>query len=90
MDNWTKLKTLYVKDHASKEYLATPERRLNATEALESLLKQRLPQFIKQPKFLKQLPKEEFKQMVRDKKGSNLSSAEISVINGLYKFLPEL
>ena len=90
MDNWTKLKTFYVKDHTAKGYLATPERRLNAVDALERLLKQHLPQFIKQPKFLKQIPKEEFVQMVQDKKGSNLSSAEKSVINGLYKFLPEL
>ena len=29
-------------------------------------------------------------QMVKDKKGSVLNSAEKSVINGLYKFLPEL
>lgn len=90
MDNWIKLKKLYVDNHNSKDYLATPDRRLNAADALEKLLKQQLPQFVKQPKFLKQIPKEDFVKMVHEKKGSNLSSAEKSVINGLYKFMPEL
>ncbi len=90
MDNWTKLKKLYVDDHRSKEYLTTPERRLNAVDALEKVLKQQLLQFVKQPKFLKQMPKDSFMKMVQEKKGSNLSIAEKSVINGLYRFLPEL
>ena len=90
MDNWTKLKNLYVKDHLSKDYLATPERRLNATEAMEKLFQQHFPYILKQPKFLRQIPKDQFTKEVQFKKGSNLSSAEKSVINGLYKFLPEL
>ena len=90
MDNWIKLKNLYLKDNKGKDNLASAERRLNAADTLEMLLKQQFPQFIKQPKFLKQIPKEEFMQMVMLKKGSNLSSSEKSVINGLYKFLPEL
>ncbi len=90
MDNWTKLKKLYVNDHNAKDYLVSPERRLNAIESLEKLLNQYLPEFIKQPKFLRQIPKEEFMQKVKDRKGSILSGAEKSVINGLYKFLPEL
>jgi len=89
-DNWTKLKNLYVSDHLSKGDLATPQRRLDAIEAIEKILQQYLPQFIKQQKFLKKIPKDEFMQMVRDKKGAKLSGADKSVINGLYKFLPEL
>ncbi len=90
MNNWTKLKNLYVKDHLSKDYLATPGRRLNAIEAMEKLLQQHFPHIIKQPKFLRQIPKDQFMREVQLKKGSNLSSAEKSVINGLYKFLSEL
>ena len=90
MDNWTKLKNLYVKDHLSKDYLATPERRLNATEVMEKLFQQHFPHIIKQPKFLKQIPKDQFMREVQLKKGSDLSSAEKSVINGFYKFLSEL
>lgn len=90
MDNWTKLKKFYVKDHASKEYLVSPQTRLFAVESLEKLFKQHFPHIISQPKFLKQIPKEDFMNEVKLKKGSNLSGSEESVINGLYKFLPEL
>jgi hypothetical protein len=90
MDNWTKLKNLYVKDHESKEYLVSPQTRLNAVDALEKLFQIHFPLILKQPKFLKQYGREEFKEEVKLKKGSDLNGAEISVINGLYKFLPEL
>ncbi len=90
MDNWTKLRKLYVEDHKAKDFLATRQRRSDAADAMEQFLAHNLPHFVNQPKFLNKIPKEEFTQMIRDKKGANLSSSEKSVINGLYKFLPEL
>lgn len=90
MDNWTKLKNLYVKDHESREYLVSPQTRLNAVVRLEKLFQKHFPHIIKQPKFLKQIPKEEFMKEVKTKKGSNLSGSEESVINGFYKFLDDL
>ena len=89
MDNWTKLKKLYVNDHLAKD-LAKPEIRLNAVESLEKLMRQHLPEFVKQPKFMKQIDKKQFVKMLEIKKGSKLNGAQESVINGFYKFLPEL
>ena len=89
MDNWTKLKNLYKRDHLSKT-LTSPQTRLNALVRVEKLFEQHFPHIIKQPKFLKQIPKEQFMKEVQLKKGTNLDSSEQSVINGLYKFLPEL
>ena len=89
MDNWTKLKNLYERDHLSK-VLTSPQTRMNAMIRIEKLFLQHFPHIIKQPKFLKQIPKEQFMKEVKLKKGSNLNSSEESVIHGLYKFLPEL
>ena len=89
MDNWTKLKNLYKRDHLSKT-LTSPQTRLNALVRVEKLFEQHFPHIIKQPKFLKQIPKEQFMKEVQLKKGTNLDSSEQSVIHGLYKFLPEL
>lgn len=90
MDNWTKLKNLYLKDHKPKDSLAAPQIRLNAMESIDKLMLINFPQLIKHPKILKQINKEEFKRMLTEKKGARLNSAEDSVVNGLYKFLPEL
>lgn len=90
MDNWTKLKNLYIKDHESKEYLVSPQTRINAMARIEKLFQQHFPHIIKQPKFLKQIPKDQFMKEVKLKKGGNLNSSEESVIHGLYKFLSEL
>jgi len=89
MDNWTKLKNLYVKDHQSKD-LVSPQTRLYAVESLERLFKVHFSHIINQPKILKQIQKEQFMAEVQLKKGSNLNGSEESVINGLYKFLNEL
>ena len=89
MDNWTKLKNLYVKDHESK-VLTSPQTRLNALDRIEKLFQQHFPHIIKQPKFLKQIPKDQFMKEVQLKKGSNLNSSEESVIHGFYKFIHEL
>jgi len=90
MDNWTKLKNLYVNDHKSKENLVSKQTRLNAVIRIEDLFQKYFPHIIKQPKFLKQIPKDKFMDEVQLKKGSELSGPEKAVINGLYKFLPDL
>lgn len=90
MNNWTRLKGLYVSDKLAKGELSTPQMRLSATNELEKIIALHLPQFYKQPKFLRKIPKDEFTQMVQTKKGANLTGIEKAVINGLYKFLPEL
>ena len=90
MDNWTKLKKMYVDDHNSKDFLAAPQIRLNAMESIDKLMSTHFPQLKKLPKIIKQIDKDEFKGMLAEKKGMKLNSAEESVVNGLYKFLPEL
>jgi len=90
MDNWTKLKSLYSSDPLAKGDLSSPQMRLSAATELEKILEQHLPHFIKQPKFLKKIPKEEFIQMIQSKTGTVLTGIEKTVVNGLYKFLPEL
>lgn len=90
MDNWKKLKNLYLKDHFDKEYLETPKRREDALIAIEKLIKVHFSHIISQPKFLKRYTKEEFEIELKLKKGTELSGAEKSVIHGFYKFLPEL
>jgi len=90
MDNWTKLKNLYLKDIKPKDSLAARQIRLNAMESIDKLMLINFPQLIKHPKILKQINKEEFKHMLTEKKGVRLNSAEDSVVNGLYRFLPEL
>ncbi|MBN2597591.1 MAG: hypothetical protein JXR82_12485 [Marinifilaceae bacterium] len=90
MDNWKKLKQLYLKNHLEKEYLVSPETRVNALNRIEKLMKANFPDIVKQPKFLKQIPKDKFLLELKLKKGAELNGAEISVINGFYKFLPEL
>lgn len=90
MDNWTKLKKLYIDDHSSKDYLVAPQIRLNAVESIDKLVSIHFKQIMEHPKVLKQINKEEFKRMLATKKGANLNGAEESVVNGLYMFLSEL
>jgi hypothetical protein len=90
MDNWTKLKRLYVNDHKSKDYLKSPQTRLNAVERIEEIFSMYFPHILKQPKFLNQMQKDDFKKEVALKKGADLNGAEHSVINGLYQFIGDL
>lgn len=90
MENWKKLKQLYLKDHLDKGHLVSPETRVNALNNIEKLMKIYFPQIVAQPKFLKQIPKEKFLVELKLKKGAELNGAEVSVINGFYKFLNEL
>ena len=90
MDNWTKLKRLYVDDHNLKDHLKSPQTRLNAVERIEALFSIHFPHILKQIKFLNNYKVNDFKTEVALKKGAKLSGSEQSVINGLFKFLPEL
>jgi len=88
--NWKKLKNFYLKDNLDKKKLVTPQTKVDALNAIEAIMNTHFPEFVKQPKFLKQIPSEQFLRELKLKKGKDLSAAEISVINGFYKFLPEL
>ena len=90
MNKWKKLMKLYENDHNSKDYLAAPQIRLNALVSIDKLMSANFQQIIEHPKILERIDKEEFKRMLANKKGAKLNSAEESVVNGLYKFLPEL
>ncbi|WP_424492727.1 DUF7255 family protein [Salinimicrobium sp. GXAS 041] len=86
---WAQLKDLYKKDHLSKG-LKSPQIRLNALMNLENIFLQSFPEIIDEPKSLVQYSKTELKEKLSAKKGNPLNSAESSVINGLYNFLPYL
>jgi hypothetical protein len=86
MDNWTKLKNLYINDHKSKEYLVSPQTRLNAVISIVNLFQQYFPHIIKQPKFLKQIPKDKFIDEVQLKKGSELSGSEKQLLMSCISF----
>lgn len=90
MDKWKELKMKYVNDHTAKEYLKAPQIRLNAMESIEKIMTNHFEQLMKHPKIILQIEKSELKNMLASKKGSKLNAAEESVVNGLYKFLPEL
>lgn len=90
MDNWKNLKNLYLKDNIDKKKLATPQTKINALNSIEVLMQAHFPAFVKQPKFLKQVPVDQFLKELKHKNGNALKPAEISVVNGLYKMLPEL
>jgi hypothetical protein len=90
MDKWKALLRLYKNDHNSKDYLAAPNIRLNAMKSIDKLMTANFKNLVEHPKILKQIDKEDLKSMLAVKKGAKLNSAEESVINGLYKFLPEL
>ena len=89
MENWKKLKSLYTKDHLSKN-LKSPQIRLGALRNIESILIVKMPEVVKNPALLNTISKNDFKSKVEKWKGSDLNSAESSVINGLYNFLPHL
>ena len=90
MNNWKNLKNLYLKDNLDKKKLVTPQTKVAALQAIETLMETYFPEFVKQPKFLKQVPVDQFLKELKLKKGSPLKTSEVSVINGFYKLLPEL
>lgn len=85
MKNWMQATNGYIKDHLSKK-LEQPERRLNALIAIEKIFREKFPELLKDEDVFINISKMYFLKLYECLKGSSLSSAEKSVINGLYKF----
>lgn len=85
MKNWKQAKEKYIEDHLSKT-LAQTKRRLDALKAIELLIETNKPEFLRDENLFENMDKSSFLKMYEDIKQANLSSAEKSVINGLYKF----
>lgn len=85
MKNWEEAKKAYVKDHLSKP-LKQPQRRLSALNAIEKIFQDKFPQILRDQNLFKTLSKDTFLKKYQNGKGKPLSSAEKSVINGLYNF----
>lgn len=90
VSNWKNLKNLYLKDNLDKKKLVTPQTKIDGFQSIETIMNNHFPAYVKQPKFLKQIPKEQFLRELKLKKGNDLSTIETSVITGIYKVLPDL
>ena len=90
MENWKIFKSKYLKDNLDKKKLVTPKSKVDALNVIDTLMLKHFPEFVKQPKFLKQIPMEQFLKELKWKKDSELNRAETAVIAELYKLLPEL
>jgi len=86
MKTWEDLKNLYIIDHRSKP-LKKPEIRLNALSNIEKLLNKHFPEIIENPIRLIELEKQYLIEKLSMHKGSQLNSAEKSVITGLMIFI---
>jgi hypothetical protein len=85
MKNWIETRKLYIEDHLSKP-LIQPQRRINALNAIEKLFQDNASNLLKDKNIFIILSKDEFLKKYKKWKGKSLSSAERSVINGIYKF----
>lgn len=85
MKNWTQVAQAYKEDHLSKP-LADAERRLSALSAIERVFTMKFPELLKDPAVFVNVTKPYLVKLYECLKGSPLSDAEKSVINGLYKF----
>lgn len=85
MKNWKQAKQKYIEDHLSKT-LAQTKRRLDALKAIELLIETTRPELLKDENLFENMDKSTFLKMYEVIKKAELSSAEKSVINGLYKF----
>ncbi|MGY3055668.1 hypothetical protein ACVWYG_003889 [Pedobacter sp. UYEF25] len=85
MKNWKRVKEKYIEDHLSKT-LANTKRRLAALKAIELLIEIKKPELLKDDNLFESMDKTSFMKMYETIKKADLSSAEKSVINGLYKF----
>jgi hypothetical protein len=85
MKNWQQAKEAFIKDHLSKS-LEQPERRLNALKAIEKIFQGKFPELLNDKNVFDNFKKMYFLKLYECLKGRSLSSAEKSVINGLYKF----
>jgi hypothetical protein len=85
MKNWKQAKEAYIKDHLSKA-LGQPERRLNALSAIEKVFSEEFPELLADKEVFINIKKVYLTKLYESLKGTSVSSAEKSVINGLYKF----
>jgi hypothetical protein len=85
MKSYTETKEAYLKDHLSKK-LKQPQRRIYALKAIESKIKQYQPDFLKDDNLFNRMNRDTFSKRYQEWKGSPLSGAEKSVINGLFRF----
>lgn len=84
MKNWKQAKEAYIKDHLSKT-LEQPERRLKALEAIEKVFSQQFPELLEDNEVFTNIKKVYLLKLYECLKGTNVSGAEKSVINGLFK-----
>ena len=85
MNNWENTKRAFLRDHLTKP-LAESERRLNALAAIEKVFKDEFPDLLKDEDVFMNIKMMYFLKLYECLKGKILSSAEKSVIYGLYKF----
>jgi len=85
MKNWKQAKEAYIKDHLSKT-LEQPRRRINALAAIESVFLEKFPELLIDEKVFTNIKKMYLVKLYESLKGTKVSSAERSVITGLYKF----
>ncbi len=88
MFTYQQVRNFYIHDHLSKN-LKQPERRLNALNAIESIIKDKSPDLLNSNHLFKKFNKSSFIEKYSEWKENNLSGAEKSVINGLFKFSEE-
>jgi hypothetical protein len=85
MKTFYEAKKIYIAYHKSQDY-KDQERRLNALNALEKEFKYKFPEALQDEDLFANIKKPYFSKLYQCLKGKALNGAEISVINGLYKF----
>jgi hypothetical protein len=83
--NWFEIKNSIRNDLKSRG-LSNPNIRLNALDNLEEIMKQKFPEYLKNPvEMFNKIEKNEFKgKIARYKSNQKLNAAESSIINEIY------
>lgn len=85
MKSYNDAKQAYIEDHIRK-HLKQPDRRIRALSAIENALRINEPDLLNGNNLFAKFDINTLKTHCEKLKGVPLSSAEISVINGLFKF----
>lgn len=85
MNTYKDARERYITDHLAKS-LTQPERRLNALKAIEQVIKVKDSELLNGIALFEKYDKNGFTVLYEAWKGSSLSSAEKSIITGLFKF----
>jgi len=85
MKNYREAKRAYIKDHQSKN-LKAPQRRLGALDAIEAIIQSEVPELLLANDLFNKFDKSTFTDQYLKWKCKPLSSAEKSVIVGLFQF----